>query len=351
MILRSLREPVVQAPMAGGPSTPELTVSVGDAGGFGFLAAGYRTAEALSADIAVVRGHTDTPFGVNLFVPSPPSARPEPLTPYLQELAAEAARYGVALGEPRHDDDAWREKLDLVEAQRVDVVSFTFGCPGPAVLRRLRAAGIETWVTVTHPDEAGQAAEAGADVLVVQGAEAGGHRGGFQDPRGAEPIALLALLALVRDRVDIPLVGSGAIMTGESLAAVLCAGAAAGQIGTALMRTPEAGTSPAQRSALSRPSPTGLTRAFSGRLARGIVNRFQLEHTASAVARYPEIHHVTSPVRAEARRRGDAEAFNLWAGQAFELGVEAGAGELVRRLGAEARETLQRVAGLYQPGA
>lgn len=344
MILDDLKEPIVQAPMAGGPSTPALTAAVGSAGGLGFLAAGYKTADALREEIADLRRLSNVSFGVNLFVPDPEPAKPDRLAPYLDELRPEAARYGVELGSPRHDDDDWDAKLDLVGREQVAVVSFTFGCPASTVVRRLQASGAEVWVTITTPAEGRDAVRAGADVLVVQGAEAGGHRATFADAPELDGLGLLALMSLVRRAFDVPLVASGGIMTGAGVAAVLCAGASAAQIGTALMRTPEAATSPAHRWALARPGHTGLTRAFSGRLARGIINRFQHEHTATAPQGYPEIHHVTSPVRAEARRRGDADGFNLWAGQGFELGTEGPAAAVVARLGSQAREILQQVA-------
>ncbi len=347
MILRTLREPIVQAPMAGGPSTPALAAAVAQAGGLGFLAAGYKSVDGVAQDVAALRERSGAAFGVNLFVPSERPAEPSRIEAYLRELAPEAERYGVALGPPRHDDDEWEAKLDLLEAERVALVSFTFGCPPAVVLTRLRAAGTETWVTITSPDEAAAAVSAGADGLVVQGVEAGGHRGAFADEPGDEGTGLLALLSLVRQGTNVPLVASGGIMTGAAIAAVLCAGASAAQLGTALMRTPEAGTSAPHRAALAAEGRTGLTRAFSGRLARGIVNRFQCEHSATAPPAYPEIHHATSPLRAEARRRGDADGFNLWAGQAFGLGVEEPAAEVVRGLAADARATLRRATQVW----
>ena len=343
MILPTLAEPIVQAPMAGGPSTPALAAAVARAGGLGFLAAGYKPVEAVRQDIASLREASAAPFGVNLFVPSVSPAGSGRIDAYLRELAAEAERYGVPLGAARHDDDGWEAKLDLLESERVALVSFTFGCPATAVLDRLRTAGIETWVTVTSPEEAAAAVGAGADGLVVQGLEAGGHRGSFVDAPGVEGTGLLALLSLVRQVTDVPLVASGGIMTGGAIAAVLCAGASAAQLGTALMGAPEAGTSPAHRAALAAGGHTALTRAFSGRLARGILNRFQREHSATAPTGYPEIHHATSPLRAEARRRGDADGFNLWAGQAFALSSDAPAEVTVRRLGTDARAALRRV--------
>jgi nitronate monooxygenase len=340
--LTSLAAPIVQAPLAGGPSTPELAVAVCEAGGLGFLAAGYKSADAVREQIEVVRSATAMPFGVNLFVPSSQPAGPEVLNDYLRELAAEAQRQGVEVGEPRHEDDDWERKLELVCEQRVAVVSFTFGCPPAEVVERLHDAGGAVWVTITSPEEALLAHGAGADALVAQGTEAGGHRGGFADD-GTGGIGLLALLRLVAGAVPLPLVATGGIADGAALAAVLCAGATAGQIGTALMLAPEAGTEEAQRAVLNRPAPTRLTRAFTGRLARGIVNRFLVEHSASAPSAYPEIHHATKPIRDAAGRGGDADGFNLWAGQAHELAEELPAGEIVRRMATDARRILQDV--------
>ena len=174
----------------------------------------------------------------------------------------------------------------------------------------------------------------------MQGIEAGGHRASFVDAEGAGDYGLLALLQLVGAHVDLPLVASGAIASGGALAAVLSAGAQAAQIGTAFMRCPEAGTAPAHRAALAADTPTRLTRAFTGRQARGIVNRFLREHSADAPLAYPEIHHVTAPLRAAGRAAGDADMINLWAGQAHELAREAPAAEVVAALAAEARERL-----------
>jgi nitronate monooxygenase len=342
--LTSLELPIVQAPMAGGPSTPELAIAVCEAGGLGFLAAGYKRADAVRDEIRSVRESTQAPFGVNLFVPAPAPVDPGGLREYIQRLKPEADRHGAALGEPRFDDDDWEAKLEVVYEERPAVVSFTFGCPDAAVVNRLH--GIETvaWVTVTNVAEALAAREVGADGLAVQGTEAGGHRGGFVDDGSDEGgIGLLALLRLVAGATPLPMVAAGGISDGAGVAAVLCAGASAAAIGTALMLAPEAGTAKAQRSLLAERRPTQVTRAFTGRPARGIVNRFMEEHGDAAPVGYPEIHHVTSPLRAAARNAGDADAFNLWAGQAHELVQARPAGEIVREMAAEAAAVLDRV--------
>jgi nitronate monooxygenase len=342
--LAQLEHPIVQAPLSGGPSTPALAAAVCEAGGLGFLAAGYRTPDAVRSDLAELRRLTSRPFGLNVFVPGIPSRDRAGLARYSDALAGEAERYGVELGEPRYDDDHWKGKLALAREERVPVVSFTFGCPDHAVLGSLREAGCETWVTVTSAAEAAEAASAGADALVVQGFEAGGHRGSHE-PGAAADIGLLALLQLVRSVTELPLVATGGIATGRGVAAVLAAGAAAAQIGSAFMLTSEAATSPAHREALRRGAPTALTRAFTGRSARGIENRFMREHEHEAPVAYPEVHNLTAPVRAAARGRPDAEGFHLWAGQAHALAAERPAAELVRALAEEAREALRSAGG------
>lgn len=319
-------------------------MAVCEAGALGFAAAGYKRAEAVREEVRTVRAGTSAPFGVNLFVPTSAPADRESLREYLEELAPDAERQGAELGEPRFDDDDWEAKLAAVGDERPAVVSFTFGCPPAAVIERLHRAGVATWVTVTNVAEARVAEQAGADGLVVQGTEAGGHRGGFI-PDGSDEggFGLLALLRLTARATPLPLIATGGVADGAALAAVLCAGAAAAQVGTALMLASEAGTPDAQRTALAEPAPTRVTRAFTGRPARGIVNRFLTEHSISAPLAYPEIHHVTSALRAAARRRGDADAFNLWAGQAHELVQARPAAEIVREMVAEARAGLDRV--------
>lgn len=338
-----LEHPIVAAPMAGGPSTPALVAAVSGAGGLGFLGGGYLTAERLAADVEAVRAATTSPFGVNLFVPSPDDADPGAVAAYARRLAATAARLGTALGDARWDDDAWEAKLEVVLAARPAAVSTTFGLPPAGAVEALRRARVPWWCTVTSPGEAEAAAAAGADALVVQGLEAGAHRGSFSD-RGDEGLALLPLLRLVATRTSLPLVATGGIADGAGVAAVLAAGARAAQIGTAFLLAPEAGTAALHRAALRRDVPTRPTRAFTGRTARGLENAFLREHTPSAPRAYPHVHRLTAPLRAAARAADDAEAVNLWAGQAYALAAEAPAAELVRRWSADARRALAAAA-------
>ncbi len=336
MTFPRLTHPVVQAPLSGGPSTPELAAAVSGAGGLGFLAAGYKSPTALSSEIERVRELTDAAFGVNLFVLEEGAVDRPALERYRDALAVDAARHGAELGELRFDDDELAAKVEVLERARVPVVSTAFGCPTPALVDRLHRAGSAVWVTIGAPAEVSGAVAAGADALVVQGTEAGGHRGGLDE---RSELALIPLLRLVARETELPLVAAGGIADGASVAAVLVAGAAAAQIGTAFLRTNEAGTSAPHRAALARDAPTAITRAFTGRRARGIVNDFMRAHP-NAPSGYPQIHHLTAPLRAAARAVGDGEAINLWAGQAYPLAEELPAAELVRKLAAEARAAL-----------
>jgi nitronate monooxygenase len=340
----ALAVPIVQAPMGGGPSTPALAAAVSGAGGLGFLAAGYKAVETVRTDLEDLRAllPDEIPFGINVFAPPGHGAGAAGVAAYAETLRGEAERYGAALGVPRWDDDHYAEKVDVICEEHVPVVSFTFGCPRVEDVERLHEAGVAVWVTVTAPDEADAASAIGADAVIVQGVEAGGHRGGFDDGAPGE-LGLLALLQLVRATAGdrLPLVATGGIATGRAVAAVLASGAVAAQLGTALMLCPEAATTPAHRDAItSSPASTALTRAYTGRTARGIVNRFMHEHSADAPSAYPEVHHLTAPVRAAARRRNDADGFHLFAGQAHNLAESVPAGELVTRLAAEARTAL-----------
>lgn len=336
--------------MAGGPSTPILAAAVCEAGGFGFLAAGYKLAEEVREEAATLREQTSRPFGINVFMPSATEADPKIVEAYARRLAPLAAQAGVELGEPRFDDDDFEAKCSLLAEDPPAVVSFTFGCPEEALIDELRRAGAEVWVTVTGAEEAVAAARVGADALVVQGAEAGGHRGSFVDRPERVDYGLLVLLQLVREEVELPLIASGGIATGAGIAAVLAAGAAAAQLGTVFMLCPEAATSPAHKQALASARPTGLTRAFSGRLARGIVNRLQGEHSTAAPLAYPQVHHLTSPLRAHGRKLGDEDVINLWAGEAHALAEARPAAEVIAKLDEEARRALSAAADRW-PGS
>ncbi|MEU1280846.1 nitronate monooxygenase [Streptomyces sp. NPDC005805] len=334
------RYPIVQAPMAGGASCPGLAAAVAEAGGLGFLAAGYKSADGMRQEIAGLRDLTSRPFGVNLFLPQPGAADQAAVSVYRQQLAGESAWYETALGDPDAGrDDAYAAKLALLLDDPVPVVSFTFGCPSGDDLAALAGVGTTTVVTVTTPEEAMAAQWAGADAVCVQGVEAGGHQGTHRDDPDADGhgLGLLSLVQLVREAVDVPIVAAGGLMRGSQIAAVLAAGASAAQLGTAFLMCPESGANALHKEAMTNPlfHRTELTRAFSGRPARGLVNRFMREHGRYAPAAYPEVHHLTSPLRKAAAAAGDPQGMALWAGQGHRLARDLPAGRLVEVLAAE----------------
>jgi nitronate monooxygenase len=329
--------PIVQAPMAGGPSTPELAAAVAAAGGYGFVAGGYLSADALREAITRTRTLSPAPFGVNLFVPSQPADRGQ-VAAYATALQPDADRLGVALGEPRWEDDSYDAKLDVVAATSVHLVSFTFGCPTAEIIDRLHRADVQVAITVTSLLEAQLAADAGTDLLVVQGTEAGGHQGSFAD-LSANHRPLVSVVGEIRASSDVPMIGTGGVMTGREAAAVLDAGAIAVQIGTALLCTPEAGTADPYRQALldARYPDTIVTRAYTGRFARGLANRFALDHDGQAQHAYPEVHHLTRPLRGAAMQAGDTSVPNLWAGTGWRQLSAEPAATIIRRIAGDAR--------------
>ncbi|CAN5495486.1 nitronate monooxygenase [soil metagenome] len=333
--IRDLPLPIVGAPMAGGPSTPALAAAVSNAGGLGCLAAGYLSADRFAADITAFRAASSAPLGVNLFAPGPSLAVADELTRYRRQLQPLADHYGAELGSPHSDDDGWTAKLDVVADTRPEVVSFTFACPEPAVLARFRDLGVLTVVTVTTSAEAQIAVAAGADGLIVQGPNAGGHRGTF-DP-GAFPAdqSLDELLDAV-SRLGRPVVAAGGLATAEAAGAIARRGAVAAQVGTSLLLADEAGTNAAHRAALASAdfTETVITRAFSGRYARGLRNDFTRRFDDVAPFGYPEVNQMTSPLRKAAVAAGDPHGTNLWAGTAFSLTKARPAAEIVTELAA-----------------
>jgi nitronate monooxygenase len=318
--------PVVLAPLAGGPSTPELAAAVADAGGLGFLAAGYLSPDVFVDQLRRARELTDGFVGVNLFVVEAKAVDEEALAAYAVELESEGE-----LGEATFDDDWLEEKLDAAISVGVDVLSTTFGPPPVGLVDAAHAAGIDVWATVASLADARVAVADGADALVVQGLEAGGHRAFFDDLDEVD-VSLLELLESTHREFRTPLIAAGGIADRATAEAARASGAAAVQAGSAFLLCPEAGTHPVHRAAVKHGGETAVTRAFTGRRARGIVNRFMREHRHAPSA-YPQIHHLTAPLRAAARAAGDADRLNLWAGTRFAEARDEPAAAVVERLG------------------
>jgi nitronate monooxygenase len=312
--------PLVAAPMAGGPTTVRLAAAATEAGAFAFLAGGYKTPDALAAEIAELSGTIEA-FGVNLFAPNVIPIGEADYRRYADRLQPEADHYSVDLSgiPPRNDDDWWQDKLDLLLADPVPVVSVTFGLPRPADITALHRAGSRLLVTVTTVDEARVAAEAGADALFAQGSAAGGHSGTHDPFRQITPMRTDDLTRAVIAATGLPVVAAGGVDGPQSVTALLDAGAGAVAVGTLLLRTDESGASRTHQDALADPAfpETVITRAFTGRYARGLRNRFIDEHETTSPAGYPAIHHLTRDLRRAAAAAGDAHRLHLWAGTGY----------------------------------
>lgn len=335
--LLGCERPLVAAPMAGGPSTPELVAAVAGAGGCGVLAGGYRDADGLAEQVAAVRAAGVTAFGVNLFVPTPVPVDADAYARYAARLAPDARRHGLEAPSetpPADDDDHWDAKLDLLRREPVPLVSFTFGIPAPEVIADLRRAGSTVLITVTTEDEARDAAAAGADGLVAQGATAGGHSGVHHPTLAAPTVGTADLTARVGAATGLPVVAAGGVAGPDDVRALLTAGAVAVAVGTLLLRRDEAGTSATHREALADPrlDRTVITHAFTGRPARALANDFVARHHAAAPLGYPALHHLTRPLRAAAARAGDPDLVHLWAGTGFRAARTGPAAALVDEL-------------------
>jgi nitronate monooxygenase len=332
--LHDLAAPILGAPMAGGPSTPALAAAVSNAGGLGFVPAGYLSAEKFADAIAGSRSLTTSPIGVNLFVPQPSAATADGLDRYRELLAPLAEHYGAEIGQPRPDDDAWQAKLEVLADTAPEVASFTFGCPAAEVLKRLRDRGVLTVVTVTSLAEAAVAVAAGADALAVQGPEAGGHRGTFDPVAQPGDESLDALLAAIVAAHDLPVIAAGGLASAADVRRALDGGAVVAQAGTAFLLCDEAGTNAAHRGALADEqfTETVVTRAFSGRYARGLANDFTARYDDVAPLGYPEVNQMTGPLRRAAVAAGDPHGTNLWAGTSWRRITGGSAGDIVAAL-------------------
>jgi nitronate monooxygenase len=343
--------PIIQAPMAGGATTPALVAAVCEAGALGFLAGAYQTPAQILDASRLVRARTSRPFGINLFAPLPTAVPADPgpalrrLAPYHAELGLPAPQLSPPAGDP------FDELFAVALESGASVFSFTFGIVPDAALDDARARGMVVIGTATTVDEAVRLEAAGVDAVVAQGGEAGAHRGTFAADFAAAMIGTIALVPQVVDAVRVPVIASGGIMDGRGLVAALALGADAVQLGTAFLTCDEAGVPEAYKEAVlsAREDQTRVTRAFSGRPARGIVNRFMLDvddlgHEGdAAILPYPMQNSLTRPLRAAAAQQGRAELLSLWAGQGVRLARRQSAGALVARLAAESAAVAGRL--------
>ncbi len=339
-----LRLPVLLAPMAGA-CPPALSIAVANVGGLGACGALLMQSDAIGQWAGAFRAGSNGGFQINLWIPDPPPVR---------DKTAETALRGFlsAWGPPVPEDAAdatppdFTAQCEAVLAARPAIVSSIMGLYPPDFVARLHTVGIKWFATATTVAEARAAEAAGADAVIAQGAEAGGHRGAFQ-PARAEPgaVGLFALLPAICDAVQIPVIATGGIADARGIAAALLLGASAVQIGTGFLRCPEAGLAPAWADALAQTQPedTQLTRAFSGRAGRSLTTDYVRAAAASDApipAPYPVQRGLTQPMRTQAAQMNDLSRMQAWAGQAARLAPARPAGEVTQTWWAEAQALL-----------
>lgn len=337
--------PIFQAPM-GGVTTAELVASACEAGALGFIAAAYLTPAQIAEISRAVRARTSRPFGINVFAPM--AARHTPRDPRhaLERLAPYHAELRLAPpAVPCSGAIEFDEQLDAALESGAAVLSFTFGLLPPAVVRRVKAREMFLMGTATTVSEAIALEHSEVDAVVAQGSEAGAHRGSFATEFDDAMIGGIALVPQIVDAVSVPVVASGGIMDGRGVAAALALGASGVQMGTAFLTCDEARIAPAYKQAIlnAREDETRVTRAFSGRPARGIVNRFMREVEEEAVLDYPIQNALTRPLRAAAAEQNRAEFLSLWAGQGVRLARRQSVAALIERLNAETEVALERL--------
>jgi nitronate monooxygenase len=340
--------PILQAGMAGGITTPELVAAVSNAGGLGMLGAGYMTPEQIRDAIREIRDRTDRPFGINLFVPEQVSESPENIARMNKHLATYRQQLGL-MSEPDITKyaESFEDQLAVVFEEHVPVFSFTFGIPSPNIIREIKNQGIVVVGTATTVREAVTLEQNGVDLIVAQGNEAGGHRGTFLGPWQESLVGLMALLPQMVDQVHVPVIAAGGIMDARAIVASLVLGASAVQMGTAFLTCTESGAHPCYKEALlaSTDESTVITRAFSGKPARGIKNLFivEMEQYTGEIPAYPIQNALTREIRQAAAKQNRTEWMSLWAGQASAMCKTQSATELMRDLVAEIDRILRAV--------
>lgn len=328
---------IILAPMAGGTSTPALVAAVSNAGGLGSLGAGYMTPDDIAKAIAEIHERTAKPFAVNLFAGGYDGTGSSNSAAMLKLIAPWYERLGLPPPTaPAGSLPPFEQQVEVVLRSEVAVFSFTFGIPAGDVMRRMKERGIKLIGTATTVAEAQALEKAGADAVVAQGSEAGAHRGTFLAPLEDSLVGTIALVPQMVDAVSVPVIASGGIMDGRGIVAAAALGASGVQLGTAFLTCPESGAPPAHKAAVraAREDGTLLTRAFSGRLARGIVNSFAraMLGNEEALLPYPAQNNLTRPLRTAAARQDNADYLSLWAGQAAPLARDMPAADLVALL-------------------
>ena len=346
----ALDHPIIQAPLAGGGDTPDLVAASGEAGAIGAIGGAYLTPDQITEAARQVKNRTNRGFGVNLFAPMPAPDVPAETAPAIERVAPFFAELGLPEPSlPPSGGFVFTEQLAAALETGAAMFSFSFGVLPPEAIAAIKAKGMFLMGTATNVVEAATLERAGVEAIVAQGAEAGGHRATFSEDFDTGMIGTMSLVPQVVDAVEVPVVASGGIMDGRGIAAALTLGASAVQLGTAFLTCDEAGIPDAYKTAILNASveSTRMTRAFSGRPARGILNRFMDEvddpSRPQAILPFPYQNALTRPLRSAAAKAGRAEYLSLWAGQGIGLSRRMPAKELIAHLAAETEKALRAV--------
>jgi nitronate monooxygenase len=343
-----LEIPIIQAPMLGA-TTGSIAIAVSRIGALGSFAAAGSSPEAIRSTVAEIRAATDRPFSVNLFVQTPVNPKPGELRVAMSRIASWRERYGLTTQAiPNKWAEAFEPQFEALLDVAPPVASFTFGILTRPQTRALRARGVFVVGTATTVAEAKAWVEAGADAICAQGFEAGGHRGAFLDDPAINSVGTFALIRTIVRAVKLPVIAAGGITDGAGVASALMLGASAAQIGTAYLLSDESIISAPWKRAIETAAddPTRLTRAITGRHARGIDNEFirKMRATEDDVPAYPVQNALTQELRAAAAKAGSTNVLSLWAGQGVKLARKGKAADITRDIWDDARETLRGVA-------
>jgi nitronate monooxygenase len=343
----NIKYPIIQAGMAGGPTTPELVAAVSNAGALGTLGAGYMSPKDIRNVLSQITKLTTAPFAVNLFLPQAFEQNEQQILNMQKHLNDYRKQLGIPeVNAVPEMTDIFEQQMNVVIEAGVKIVSFTFNKPSTSLIEKLHDAGITVIATATTVKEARELESSGVDVIVAQGSEAGGHRGTFFDIEDEALIGTMALVPQMVDAVQCPVIAAGGIMDGRGVAAALSLGASAVQLGTAFLTVHESGASEIHQSAIlsSSDTDTKITKAFSGKSARGFKNKMMMKlEKIDHLPPYPIQHVLTTDIRKEAARQGNKEMISLWAGQASALSHKQSAKDLIECLVQDCRKTISKI--------
>jgi len=346
--LLNITLPIIQAPMAGGATTPELVAAVSNAGGLGSLGAGYMTADDIKTTIKKIKALTNKPFAVNLFIPEKHFATDEQIEQArkIVQASCQELNFNVNSIKPPYAPP-FEEQMKVIVEEKVPVLSFTFGIPSKDWIEICKKNGIILIGTATTLAEAKLLEEKGIDAIAAQGSEAGGHRGTFLGEAEKALNTISSLIPLFVEHTRIPIIASGGIMDAKGIATALTSGASAVQMGTAFLCCTESGIHPLFKKLLLNTSHdnTTLTRAFSGKPARGIINKFitRMQSHENNILDYPIQNTLTNAMRKEAAKQNNTDFMSMWAGQGAFLCKALPAAQLISELNSEVIDLLKQL--------